>query len=112
MTINIFMPAIDFGMFWCIRYYKRVKDQKRCIPGNYMKTRVKTVQEFAEIYSGNEFFIHYKYSYIITVVYIAFIFGPILPVLFPIAFVSLGCMYVVEKLAMAYSYKKPPMYDN
>ena len=39
-------------------------------------------------------------------------FGPIIPVLFPIATISLTCLYVTEKLAMAYSYKKPPMYDN
>ena len=39
-------------------------------------------------------------------------FGPMIPVLFPIAALSLTCLYVTEKLAMAYSYKKPPMYDN
>ena len=70
------------------------------------------MHEFADIYSGAEFAIHYKYSYILIVIYIAFMFGPIIPVLFPIATGSLTCLYVVEKLAMAYSYKKPPMYDN
>ena len=98
MTINIFMPAIEFLMFWVIRYLRRVYDQRKCIPGKYTKTRCKSVQEFAEIYSGIEFFIHYKYSYILTVVYIAFIFGPVIPILFPIAFCSLLCLYTVEKL--------------
>ena len=35
-----------------------------------------------------------------------------MPILFLSAAASLFCMYTVEKLAMAYSYKKPPMYDN
>ena len=70
------------------------------------------MQDFAEIYSGPEFAIHYKYSYILTVVFIAFFFGPLLPILFPMAAASIMCQYTVEKLAMAFSYKKPPMYDN
>ena len=34
-----------------------------------------------------------------------------MPCLFLIALASLMCQYTVEKLAMAYSYRKPPMYD-
>jgi len=29
-----------------------------------------------------------------------------------IAFASLVCLYVVERLSMAYVYVKPPMYDS
>ena len=53
-----------------------------------------------------------KYSYILSVVYIAFIFGPLMPILFVSSTASLFCLYTVEKLAMSYSYKKPPMYDD
>lgn len=55
---------------------------------------------------------HYKYSYIITVVYIAFMFGPLLPILFLSTTMSLGCLYMVEKICMAFAYRRPPMYDD
>ena len=65
-----------------------------------------------EIYSGEEFKIHIKYAYILTVCYTAFIYGPMIPFLFLIATASLIVLYIVEKLAMAYGYQKPPMYDD
>lgn len=44
-----------------------------------------------------------------VVVYVTFLFGPGLPILFPIAYFSLLGLYIVERLMMAYSYRKPPM---
>lgn len=41
-----------------------------------------------------------------------FLFGAGLPVLFPIAYLSLLNLYIVERLMMAYSYRKPPMYGS
>ena len=35
-----------------------------------------------------------------------------IPSLFFVTLASLSCLYVVEKLAMAYGYQKPPMYDD
>ena len=55
---------------------------------------------------------HYKFSYILTVVYIAFMFGPLLPILFLSCTASIGCLYLVEKLTMAFAYRMPPMYDD
>ena len=76
-----------------------------------MNSQSKSIQQFADIYSGGVFYIHYKYSYILTVIYITFFFGPGLPILFPIALISLVSLYVSERLQMAYSYQRPPMYD-
>ena len=119
MTFNIVMPAVEFGAGWFGRYCSRVWDQRRhnldfsaLLPGSYQNTRCTSIQEFTEIYCGPEFVIHYKYSYILNVCCIAFIFGPMLPMLFVSAFFSLTCLFTVEKLAMAYSYKRPPMYDS
>ena len=39
------------------------------------------------------------------------IFGPILPILFPIGLLSLIILYVLERLLLAYSYRRPPMFD-
>ena len=112
MSINAIMPAIEFLMHWFRRYVKRAWDQRSLFPGDYSSTRCKSVQEFTDLYSGADFHVHMKYSYILSVVYIAFIFGPLMPILFVSSTASLLCLYTVEKLAMSFSYKKPPMYDH
>ena len=112
MTFNIYMPVVEFLMFWALRYLERVWDQRSILPGNYKSTHCTSVQAFIDIYSGPVFFVYYKYSYILTVIYIAFMFGPLLPILFLSATLSLTCLYVVEKVCMAFAYRKPPMYDD
>lgn len=65
-----------------------------------------------DIYAGPTFSLNYKYSYIMVVVYVTFLFGAGLPILFPIAYVSLLGFYVTEKLCMAYSNRIPPMFTT
>ena len=64
------------------------------------------------MYSGPAFFVHYRLAYIVNIIWIAFLFGPGTPVLFPIALFGLFLTYVSERMRMAYSYTKPPMYDS
>ena len=65
-----------------------------------------------DLYAGPAFSLNYKYSYIMVVVYVTFLFGPGVPILFPIAYVSLLGFYVTEKLCMAYSNRIPPMFTT
>ena len=39
------------------------------------------------------------------------LFGPAMPILFPICFIKLAMFYVVERFMLAYFYKRPPMLD-
>ena len=55
---------------------------------------------------------HFKYSSILTQVFVSFMYGMCIPLLFPIAFLGIFNMYLVERLAMAYYYQRPPMYDQ
>ena len=55
---------------------------------------------------------HFKYSGIINVVYITFMYGLGLPMLFPIALLSLVIFYVVERYQIAYTYRQPPRMDT
>ena len=64
------------------------------------------------MYSGPEFYIHYKYAYIWTNITLAMTFGPVMPICYLYCMASLFMIYLVERLAMAYSYRKPPMYDD
>jgi len=55
---------------------------------------------------------HYKYSSILTIVYITFLYGFGMPILFPIAMLSFLVLYLVEKMMLFYGYVLPPMYDE
>jgi len=56
------------------------------------------------MYSGPVFLFHWKYAYILNVVFVTLFYGPMMPVLFPIGLLSLIVLYVVERLMLAYSY--------
>ena len=76
------------------------------------RTKKTTLQPYIELYSGPTFFIHYKYSFILNVTFVTFMYGIGIPVLFPIAALSFFILYTVEKGMIYYSYRQPPMYDD
>lgn len=64
------------------------------------------------MYSGEEYYMHYKYSSILNITFVTFMYGAGIPILFPVAFVSLLVLFLVEKTCLFYVYKQPPMYDE
>ena len=111
-AINIIFPLVEFLLFWLIRHLKRMIDQRSCCPCDRKKTRAKSIMEYEAIYSGPEFNVHHRLAFVINLIYITFLFGPGCPILFPIALAGLIFNYTSERLRMAYSYTKPPMYDS
>merc|ERR1719350_2553866 len=75
-------------------------------------TKATSIQKFEAVYSGPLFFVHYRLAGLCNLVFITFLFGPGMPILFPIALAGLLWNLFTERIRMAYSYKKPPMYDT
>lgn len=111
-VINSFFSIIEFAGFLLIRVVKRCIDQKSCFPRKKHDTRAKTMPQFEFLYSGPLFFVHYRLAGIVNLVWITFFFGAGQPILFPITLGGLIVQYISERLRMAYSYQKPPMYDS
>lgn len=65
-----------------------------------------------DVYSGPVYYMHYKYSSIMTNTFITFMYGFGMPILFPLACVSFIVLYTVEKWLLFYGYRLPPMYDE
>lgn len=81
--------------------------------GEYVvNTKKKSLQTYTELYSGPIFSIHYKYSAILNISFVTMMYGMGLPILFPIAAISLLVLYCMEKLLLHYVYREPPMYDE
>ena len=110
-AIGLVFPILEALVFLGIRILKRCIDQKTPCPCNKQNTRATTIQKFEAIYSGPLFFVHYRLSGLINLVFITFLFGPGMPLMFPIATAGLCWNLFTERLRMAYSYTKPPMYD-
>lgn len=80
--------------------------------GEGTTTGTKTLQAYINLYAGPEYLLHAKYSSILTITYIAMLYGAGMPILFPIAAISLFVLFLVEKWAIYYIYKAPPAYDE
>ena len=63
------------------------------------------------MYNGPEYIVHLKYSSIFNVVYVTMFYGVGLPILFPIAALTLAIFYCNERYHIAYTYRLPPSMD-
>lgn len=53
-----------------------------------------------------------NYAVAMNTIFTTLLYGLALPILFPIAMLTFVNIYVIEKLTIAYWYKKPPVYDD
>lgn len=75
-------------------------------------TKQTSMQLYVDLYSGPEYIVHSKYSAVLNVVFVTMLYGVGLPLLFPIAFVTLFFIYVTEKVELAYNYRLPATFDD
>ena len=109
MVFNVFYPAIELVMYWALRVLFRCMDRGCTCRG---ATRSTSIQGYISTYQGPIYFMHFKYSSILTIVYITMMYGFGMPVLFPIAMLSFLVLYITEKIMFFYGYVSPPMYDE
>ncbi len=109
LTASIW-PIIEFGMFYALKVLFRLMD--RSFSCNNTLTKCKTVQQYVNLYAGPNYLMHFKYSSIMNMVFVTFMYGLAIPLLFPIATIYFIVMYSVEKLCLTYYFKKPPMFDE
>jgi hypothetical protein len=103
---------MEFSIQAIKRTVGRCKDQKKCYPNNMMRTSSRTMSVLYDKYMGPPFFIHYKYSYILTYVFLAFTWGGVVPFMFIMSCWGLSIMFIVERLMVYFAYIHPPMLDN
>ena len=110
MNFNLYYPLLESTGYWALRFYGRCCD--RGCTFDDTRTKTTSIQQYVNTYAGPVYFMHYKYSSIMTIAFITFIYGFGIPLLFPIACVSFIVLYLVEKLLLFYAYRLPPMYDE
>ena len=108
------MPVIEFVIFCLVRCTLRAYDQKKCCCPKLLprKTSTKTLQDYKWTYEGELMDLEYIYSQSWLLCYLAFLFGPMLPVLFIYGFVGMLINDVVVRIRIAYTIRRFPKYDN
>jgi len=96
LITNWLYRSLDGGIFCCCR----------------KSTKCVTQQQYITLYSGPEHLMFYKYSTILNTVFVTFMYGLALPILFPIAAFTFFNLYIVERILITYYHPKPPMYDD
>mmetsp|Transcript_33793 Transcript_33793/g.44587 ORF Transcript_33793/g.44587 Transcript_33793/m.44587 type:complete len:597 (-) Transcript_33793:841-2631(-) len=112
MMFNLYYPALEAFLYWFLRWQGRCRDRGCKCPSEKETTKQKAIQGYLDMYAGPVYYMHYKYSSIMTITFITFMYGFGIPILFPIACVSFWVLYCVEKLLLFYGYRLPPMYDE
>jgi len=110
MWFNAWFPIIEVLMYFGIRLLFRIMD-RGCSCDKY-KTRTTSIQSYLDTYTGPAYLMHYKYSTLLNVVFVTFMYGLGMPILFPIACLSFVILYFQEKTMLYYGYRVPPMYDE
>lgn len=110
MIFNVYYPIIEVLGYYALRVLFRCLDRGCKLKSE--NTKSTSIQGYISVYQGPIYFMHYKYSSILTIAYITFMYGFGMPVLFPIACASFVVLYVVEKFMLFYGHITPPMYDE
>jgi hypothetical protein len=76
------------------------------------KTKQTSMQCYVDLYSGPDYIVHGKYPAVLNVVFVTMLYGVGLPILFPVAFVTLLLIYITEKIELAYNYQLPSTMDD
>lgn len=112
MFFNSIYVYIDLLSMWGMKLLFRCLDQKGiwCCKGR--KTKKTTIQGFVNLYSGPPHSMNYKYALILNTVFVTFMFGVAIPLLFPIACFTFFNLYCCEKFLLTYYHPRPPVYDD
>lgn len=102
MVFNVYFPVIMEFINYGTRSAKRLLDYFK--KGEGTTTGTKTIQAYINLYSGPIYQLHIKISSIMNITFITMMYGGAMPVLFPLAFLALTTLYLLEKFMLYYVY--------
>ena len=108
MTIMACFPYAEFCGFYTIKTLLKILDSGLYMfrkPTDPPRTKKRTHQQYINLYAGPEYSMHFKYSSIMVQVYVSFMYGMFIPMLFFTTLIGITNMYIVERLLLAYYYR-------
>lgn len=75
---------------------------------NSFKTKQTSMNNYKAIYMGYDFEIQYSFAGVLVITYTTLMYGLSMPILFPLAALSIFCMKLCERVQVAWFYRLPP----
>jgi hypothetical protein len=101
-------PPIDCAIKLLWARYKYFGETGNWLKGESNSGKVKSfsknIAQFVSSYSAPQMIIDFRYAGLTLNIFVALIFGPGMPVLFPLALFNLIVMYILDRLMTAYFY--------
>jgi len=95
------MPFVTLVVGFLVPLIKKRLDTKGT--DDVYVTRQTSMIKYKMVYAGQDYLIHFKYSDALNVVYVAMTYGLGIPILFPLAAVTLLNQRICEKITVAYN---------
>lgn len=108
MLMNVFTPHVANAMWQFIYGVQRCCD-RRCTC-NKKRTKQLLQEDYENINTGNIFMFEFRYSQVLTQVYVTMMYSAGIPLLYPVSMVSFLMTYWVDKYLFIRHYKNPPSY--
>lgn len=115
MILNIYLPVAMEFVWYSIRSLKRFLDKSKAPvneDGVKAETKCVSIQQYVNIWAGSDYLMQFKYSAILNIVFLTFVFGPGMPLMLPVAASSFFVLFMLENYMLHYVNKTPPKYDN
>jgi len=96
--LQIFLPHFGLLVLSLKMFILRCWDRKCTL--NARKTRKITQSEYEDLYTGPEFILHLRFAQILSMIYVCITYSSCLPILYPVAFLSLFITYWTDKFLL------------
>lgn len=110
MVINMVMPIIGAVITFAVPKLKQLYDNRNT--HDPYVTRSTTMTWYKWFNGGSEYMIHFKYSDALNVCFVCMMYGLAMPILFPIAMITLRLQRLSEMTAVAWVARLPPAMGN
>lgn len=96
--LQIFIPHFGLIVLSLKMFILRCWDRKCTL--NARKTRKITQTEYEDLYTGPEFILHLRFAQVLSMIYVCITYSSCLPILYPVAFLSLFVTYWTDKFLL------------
>ena len=97
-------PVMEAFGFWGMRLGFRILDKRRIFSCDKYVTTSTSIQSYVQTYSGPVYSMHFKYAGLLNIVFITFLYGFGIPILFPVSAFAILVLYLTEKTMLYYAY--------
>ena len=111
LLLNVIMPILESVFYKFLKVCYRAMDRGCCQKDKYV-TNMTSIAEYIDLYSGIDFEMQDGFNAFLIIVFVTFMFGFGIPLMFPIATVAMYVLSCTEEYNLYYFYRQPPMYDD